>query len=83
MHARDGGGQGRAGKRQRVSADDESSSGDIDAAYELRMSLLQESKASCAVSASVAGTVPDEVAARFTALCKEVGQDIAQILASC
>lgn len=74
-------GESRAGKRQRLSLDVEGGESVRSGPYELRMSLLQESKAICAVSASVAGSVPDATALRFTVLCREIEQDIAHILA--
>ena len=73
---------GRPGKRKRVAhAGEDSSSSSASAGYELKMSLLQESKACCAVTATIASSVPDQAAARFTALCRQLEQDLAQILA--
>lgn len=76
-----------ARKRQKKSAVSSSSRGESEVgqevgAYVLQVRLMQESKSTCVVTASVATSVSDEVTGSFTLLCKVLESDIALMLGS-
>ncbi len=80
----DGTSAGMPRKRQKKSgvlnSTDEGVTGLDPGAYELQIKLMQESKTACVATASIATSVLDEDAGRFTMLCKMLETDLAQML---
>ena len=63
-----------------LNSTDEGVTGLDPGAYELQIKLMQESKTACVATASIATSVLDEDAGRFTMLCKMLETDLAQML---